>query len=102
VKLPAEMNFCEAEFGTDPPVTATGPPTVVAVPEHVDPAKYSYVTVPPASKAPVRLAESDTEFPTRIVEVERLAVMEGIALPTEIETVSECDNEPLVPETVTV
>jgi hypothetical protein len=96
------VSFCEAEFGTDPPDTATGPPTVVAVPEQVDPAKYSYVTVPPASKAPVRPADPDTEPPTRTVEVERLAVMDGVALLTEIETDCECDNEPLAPETVTV
>jgi hypothetical protein len=36
------------------------------------------------------------------VEAERLVVMAAEALPTEIETAIECDNEPLVPVTVTV
>jgi hypothetical protein len=48
------------------------------------------------------LVESVTEPPTRIEEVERLVVIEGVALPTEIEIVTECDVEPLVPVTVTV
>jgi len=41
LKLPEELNFCAAEFGTNPAVTATGPPTVVGVPEQDDPVKYS-------------------------------------------------------------
>jgi hypothetical protein len=48
------------------------------------------------------LVESVTEAPTRIEEVERLVVIEGVALPTEIEIVIECNVEPLVPVTVTV
>jgi len=41
LKLPAELNFCEAEFGTIPVVTITGAPTIVGVPEQVGPTKYS-------------------------------------------------------------
>jgi hypothetical protein len=41
LKLPAELNFCEAEFGTVPVDTVTGPPTIVGVPEQVEPTKYS-------------------------------------------------------------
>jgi hypothetical protein len=41
LKLPAELNFCEAEFGTIPPVTATGEPILVGVPEQADPTKNS-------------------------------------------------------------
>jgi len=94
--------LAEAEIGTDPFDTPTDPPTVVDAPEQVDPAKYSYVTVPPALKAFDNFAESDTEPPTIIVEAERLVEMEGDALPTEIEIATECDNEPLVPLTITV
>ena len=94
--------MAEAEIGTDPFDTPTDPPTVVDAPEQVDPAKYSYVTVPPALKAFDNFAESDTEPPTIIVEAERLVEMEGDALPTEIEIATECDNEPLVPLTITV
>jgi hypothetical protein len=48
------------------------------------------------------LAESVAEPPTRIEDAERLVVIEGVALPTEIEIVTECDVEPLVPVSVTV
>jgi hypothetical protein len=48
------------------------------------------------------LVESVTEPPTRIEDVERLVVIEEVALPTEIEIVTECDVEPLVPVSVTV
>jgi hypothetical protein len=48
------------------------------------------------------LVESVTEPPTRIEDAERLVVIEGVALPTEIEIVTECDVEPLVPVTVTM
>jgi hypothetical protein len=48
------------------------------------------------------LVESVTEPPTRIEDAERLVVIEGVALPTEIEIVTECDVEPLVPATVIV
>jgi hypothetical protein len=41
LKLPAELNFCGAEFGTNPAATGAGPPTVVGVPEQDTPAKYS-------------------------------------------------------------
>jgi hypothetical protein len=41
LKLPAELNFWEADLGTDPALTVTGVPTAVAVPEQVDPVKYS-------------------------------------------------------------
>jgi len=60
------------------------------------------VTVPPASKAFVRTAESDTEPPVRIEEAERLVVIDGCALTAVMEIVVECDNEPRVPVTVTV
>jgi len=60
------------------------------------------VTVPPASKAFVRTAESDTEPPVRIEEAERLVVIDGCALRAEMEIVVECDNEPRVPVTITV
>ena len=60
------------------------------------------MTVPPASKAFVRTAESDTEPPVRIEEAERLVVIDGCALMTEMEIVVECDKEPRVPVTVTV
>ena len=58
--------------------------------------------MPPASKAFVRTAESDTEPPVRIEEAERLIVIDGCALTAEMEIVVECDNEPRVPVTVTV
>jgi hypothetical protein len=58
--------------------------------------------VPPVLKPPVMLVESVTEPPTRIGDVERLAVIEGVVFPTEREIVTECDVEPLVPVTVTV
>jgi len=48
------------------------------------------------------LTESVTEVPTRIDEVDRLVVILGVALPTEIEIVIEWDIEPLVAETVSV
>ena len=102
LKLPAELNFWDADLGTEPRVRAIGEPTVVGVPEQVDPVKYSYVTVPPALKPLVKLVESVTEPPTTIEDEERLAVIVGVALPTEIEIVTECDVEPLVPVTVTV
>jgi hypothetical protein len=102
LKLPAELNFWDADLGTNPALTVTGAPTVVGVPEQADPVKYSYVTVPPALKPPVMLVESVTEPPTRIEEVERLVVIDGAALPIEIEIVTECDVEPLAPVTVTV
>jgi len=60
------------------------------------------VTVPPASKAFVRTAESDTEPPARIEEAERLVVIDGCALTAVMEIVVECDNELRVPVTVTV
>ncbi len=60
------------------------------------------MTVPPASKAFVRTAESDTEPPVRIEEAERLVVIDGCALTAVMEIVVECDNEPRVPVTVTV
>jgi hypothetical protein len=41
LKLPAELNFCEPEFGTIPAVTIAGAPTIVDVPEQVGPTKYS-------------------------------------------------------------
>jgi hypothetical protein len=41
LKLPAELNFCEAEICTIPVVTITGAPTIVGVPEQVEPTKYS-------------------------------------------------------------
>lgn len=89
------MNFCEAEFGTVPPVTTTDAPTVVSVPEHADPVKYSYVTVPAALNPPVIVAESVTELPTRIDEDERLVATEVVAIPTAIVIVRGCDVEPL-------
>ncbi len=58
--------------------------------------------MPPASKAFVRTAESDTEPPVRIEEAERLVVIDGCALTAVMEIVVECDNEPRVPVTVTV
>jgi hypothetical protein len=48
------------------------------------------------------IVESVTEPPTRIEDVERLVVIAGVALPTEIEIATECDVELLVPVTVTV
>lgn len=48
------------------------------------------------------LTESVTETPTRIDEADKLVVILGVALPTEIEIVIECDIEPLVAETVSV
>jgi len=60
------------------------------------------VTVPPASKAFVRTAESDTEPPARIEEAERLVVIDGCAFRAEMVIVVECDSEPRVPVTVTV
>ncbi len=60
------------------------------------------MTVPPASKAFVRTAESDTEPPVRIEEAERAVVIDGCALRAEMEIVVECDSEPRVPVTVTV
>jgi len=41
LKLPAELNAWDAEFGTTPLVTVTGLPTVVAVPTQVEPVKNS-------------------------------------------------------------
>jgi len=60
------------------------------------------VTVPPASKAFIRTAESVTEPPVRIEEAERLVVIDGCALRAEMEIIVERDNEPSVPVTVTV
>ena len=60
------------------------------------------MTVPPASKAFVRTAESDTEPPVRIEEAERLVVIDGCTFRTEMVIVVECDKEPRVPVTVTV
>jgi len=48
------------------------------------------------------LTESVTEVPTRIDEVDRLVLILGVALPTEIEIVTECDIEPPLAETVSV
>ncbi len=60
------------------------------------------MTVPPASKAFVRTAESDTEPPARIEEAERLVVIDGWTFRAEMEIVVECDSEPRVPVTVTM
>src|ERR1700758_870481 len=48
------------------------------------------------------IVESITVEPTRADEVERLVEIEGEALLTEIEIVTECDTEPFVPESVTM
>jgi len=79
---PAELNACGAEFGTTPPVTVTGVPTVTAVPAQVEPVKNSYVTVPLELKLHVRAAESVTEPPTVIVVLESVVAIVGLALLT--------------------
>jgi hypothetical protein len=58
----------------------TGDPTTVAVPPHVEPEKKLYVTVPPAWKLLVRVAEAVTELPTCITFCERTMAIEGLAL----------------------
>ena len=77
---PAMSNVLEAEFGTIPFDTATGDPTTVAAPPQVEPEKKLYVTVPPAWKLFVRVAESVTELPTIITFCERAVVIVGLAL----------------------
>ena len=62
----------------------TGDPTTVAVPAQVEPVKNWYETVPLAVRrsVPVRVAESMTESPAVIVEVESVVEMVGLALVT--------------------
>jgi hypothetical protein len=60
------------------------------------------MTVPPALKPPLIVAESVTVEPTRGDKLERLVEIEGLTLPTEIAIDIECDRDPLVPESVTV
>lgn len=60
------------------------------------------MTVPAALNPPLIVAESVTEPPTTIDEVERAVVTEVLAIPTEIVIVRECDVEPLVPVIVSV
>jgi hypothetical protein len=79
---PAELNVWGVEFGTTPFVTVTGEPTTVPVPLHVEPTKKLYVTVPPAWKLPVRVAEAVTEPPACIAFGERTVAIEGLALLT--------------------
>jgi len=79
---PAVSNTWAAESGTTPFVTATGLPTTVPVPEHDDPVKKLYVTVPPAWNSPVIAAESVTESPTLILLEESVVVMVGLAFET--------------------
>jgi hypothetical protein len=77
---PAVLKVWGAEFGTIPLVTPTGDPTMVADPVHVEPEKKLYVTVPPAWKLLVRVAESVTELPTLIAVCERAVATVGLAL----------------------
>lgn len=64
----------------------TGVPTVVAVPEQVEPEKNWYVTVPPALLvAPVRVAESVTDAPAVMDVDESVVEMVGLALVTVTE-----------------
>jgi hypothetical protein len=78
------LNVRDWEAGITPLLTTTGVPTAVAVPAQLEPAKYSYVTVPPGVKvsAPARVAESVTEPPTVIVEAESVVEMDRVALIT--------------------
>jgi hypothetical protein len=62
--------------------------------------KSEYVTVPPAWKLPVRLAESETVFPI-VMELEESKVIRvGLALPTVTFTLTVWERDPLVPVTV--
>ena len=78
------MNVCATELGIALVVTITGDPTAVAVPTHKELEKYSYVTVPPALKEPVRLAESVTEPPTVMLEADRVVAKVGLVFVTTI------------------
>lgn len=60
------------------------------------------MTVPAALNPPVIAAESVTELPARIDDVERLVVTEVVAIPTEIVIVRRCESELLAPMIVTV
>jgi hypothetical protein len=69
-------------LGTTPFDTATGEPTTVPDPLQVEPEKKLYVTVPPAWKLLVRVAEAVTEPPTCITFGERTVAIVGLALLT--------------------
>ena len=66
-KDPALGKVWGTEFGTTPFVTETGFPTGLDAPEHVEPVKNMYWTVPPGWNPPVIVAESVTEPPAVIV-----------------------------------
>ena len=73
-----------AESGTEAPLIVTGVPTIVAVPEQADPLKYSYVTVPVTWNTFVKVAESETEPPTGIVEADSLVISDGVLFRNDI------------------
>lgn len=95
-KSPVELKVTSRELGTTPPVTVT---IETAVPEALQilPLKTEYVTVPPAWKLPVRVAESETVFPM-VMELEESRVdRAGPALLTATFTLTEWKRGPLVP-----
>jgi len=78
---PAGEGVTGAEFGTTPFVTVTVE-TTVAVPAHVPPVNWLYVTGPPAWKKLAIVDESVTDVPTVTVVAERVVVIVGLALLT--------------------
>jgi len=67
------------ELGTTPFVTVTIETVEPATAQVPDPTNRLYVTVPPALKEPVRVAESDTDFPTVTAVADRAVLMLGLA-----------------------